>query len=289
MIEAALHNHLISQPELSKQLATYSCHPAVFNQYAPADTDPRWGRGSQYGRIIFAVDLRGDPERIVGGQLAVDIMCKRNNKLPEDIEPIVRKLIHGYFFSKGTFVVAAQFKNSQYFSQQKDDVSGCTLTFDLLAFPVLSHGELDVLPRFNEWTSQFDGIYVINRDSLPSTAWKPAQHETAVYWRVQRVSPTGRIPDTQSTIWRTAIVKGHIFAEDIATATAVANALVYKLYCDKWLRKEGASPIRVDDKNTIDVGADPLKTGQITVEATYGLVRRFMTDDTINHINREFQ
>ena len=285
MIEAAVYNHLKAQPELAAYRATYNSEPAVFNQEAPADTDDLWGPGSQYGRVVFAVDLQGDPERLMGGTMVVDVTCKENEQIPEEIEPIIRALIHGYFFSSGTFTVAAQWKNSSYFTQPKDEVTGCTISFDLLGFPVLTTKAPDVIDRINEWTSKIEGLHVINHDALPATAWKPTGTESAVYWRLVQDTQAGWIPDTFHTIWRTATIRAHIFSEDIATASTVGRDLIAQLYADKRLIREGESPIMVNQRNALDNGADPLRTGQVTVEATYGIIIYKKQSETISKIN----
>lgn len=287
MIEEALLHHLRGQEDLTDFLTTYADQPAVFSQEAPCDKDDKWGAGPQYGRIVFAVDLQGDPERIVSGTLVVDILCKKGEQFPEDIEPILRPLIHGYFFSNGTFVVSAQWKNSAPFDEPTDHVIGCCVSFDLLAFPVLTTSPLDVIARLNEWTSEIEGLYVINYDELPASAWKPKSGETAVYWRHLSVGPSQKIRDRYAAIWRTSTIKGHIFAEDIAKASAVADDLAIRLYTAKRLLKPPESPIMVDDRNTQDYGADPLRTGQLTVEATYCIPRYKQNSATINHIQRE--
>lgn len=287
MIEQALRAHLQEQETLTAHLATYANKPAVFNQEAPSDKDSLWATGPQYGRIVFSEDIQGDPERTMGGMLAVDIQCKDGEQFPEEIEPIIRQLIHGYFFSSGTFVVAAQWKNSAYFTEPTDHVVGCTVTFDLLGFPIMTTSNPDVIARINEWTSRMSGIHVINYDKLPSSAWKPDGDETAVYWRVLRDAPANWIPDTFQTIWRTATIKGHIFSADIATASAAARRIRTQLYASRRLIKAGESPIMVNRNNTVDDGADPLRTGQMTVEATYGEIIFRETGTTINHINKE--
>lgn len=282
MIEQALYEHLQEQTVLSAYLAQYDDAPAIFNQEAPADSDERWGR-EQYNRIVFAVDLQGDPARIFGGMLAVDIMCK--DDAPEDIEPIIRKLIHGYFFSSGKFTVSAQWKNSAYFTEPTDLIKGCTVTFDLLAFPKLSTCEPDVIERLNEWTcDNFENVYVINHNQLPDNAWKPRCGEYAVYWRMLTENPARWIPDTFQTIWRTATVKGHIFAKDNDSGQ-FARLIVRKLYADKRLRKPNEGSIMVNQRNTVEIGADALRTGQITIEATYGIIVHFENEDTIDKIN----
>lgn len=285
MIEESLLNHLTEQPELAELLATYAGRPAVFSQEAPADTDAGWGPGPQYGRVVFAVDIQGDPERTIGGTLVVDVMCKKDEQFPEDIEPVIRQLIHGYFFSNGTFTVAAQWKTSDYFTQPNDHVAGCTVSFELLAFPVLTTDEPDVIARFNEWSSAYDGLHVINHDELPSPAWKPQGTEAAVYWRLVDDNQAGWIPDSFSTIWRTATVRGHIFSEDISTAATIGKRLLTGLYAAKRLMKAGEVPVMVHRRNALNNSADALRTGQLTAEATYGVIIRKTVSGTISNIN----
>lgn len=283
MIEQALYQHLQEQEALRPYLAEYAEKMAIFSQEAPADTDSGWGEGPQYGRIIFSVDLQGDPQRTVGGTLTVDILCKVGEQFPEEIEPILRPLIHGYFFCRQKFVVAAQWKNSSIFAEGDPSVAGCTLSFDLLAFPVITTSTPDVVARLNEWTARFPGIHVINYAPLPKQAWKPSSGDAAVYWRRVSVKPAGWIPDTYQTIWRTAIIRGHIFAEPAEIATLSERILV-GLYAVKRLLKPGEAPIMVNRSNSTDDGADALKTGQLTVEATYGVVVQFENDQMLQNI-----
>lgn len=285
MIEQALYEHLKAQANLASYLTTYGGEPAIFNQEAPADRDALWRDGPQYGRIVYAVDIQGDPERTLGGTLMVDIMCKENEQFPEEIEPIVRELIHGWFFSNGTFTVEAQWKNSSYFTEPTDHVTGCTVVFDLLAFPLMTTGTPDVIPRINEWTGEIEKLIVINHDILPATAWRPDDEDSAVYWRLVNDTPAVWIPDTFQTIWRTATLKCHIFSKDHATMDKAARDIITKLYTDKRLLKDGETPIMVNQRNTADYGADPLRTGQVTVEATYGIIVYIMPEEDLAHIN----
>lgn len=287
MIEQALLQHLRSQDDLRPFLATYGDDGrtmAIFNQKASDDRDALWGEGPQYGRIVFAVDLQGDPERVFGGILAVDILCDGAQQFPEDIEPIIRALVHGWFFSNGTFAVSAQWKATNYFDQPKDHVIGCTVSFDLLAFPVLTTTNPDVISRFNAWSAELHNAYVINHDPLPLAAWRPTGDEFAVYWRVVSQAPAKWIPDTYHTIWRTAMVRGHIFAESQETASAIASDIAIRLQVAKRLMKPDEVPIMTHRNNTVNSGADPLKSGQLTVEATYGVIVPHGSDNTLNGI-----
>ena len=284
MIEQALYEHLIEQQALADILGRYNNKPAIFNQKAPTDNDELWE--AQYGRVVFAVDLQGDPARIMSGTLMVDISCQEKDQVPEEIEPVVRQLIHGYFFSNGTFTVAAQWKNTAYFTESVNEVVGCTVAFSLLAFPVITTSDPDVIARFNKWTSEmFPGLHVINYAELPAQAWKPTGAESAVYWRLVQDSPAGWIPDTFQTIWRTAAVRCHIFSESNAIAATVARDLITRLYAEKRILKSGESPIMVNRRNSADLAEDPLRTGQVSVEATYGIVISSSTDAVFQNIN----
>lgn len=283
MIEQALYQHLQAQEALRPYLATYDAKMAIFNQEAPADNDELWGTGPQYGRIVFTVDLQGDPERTMGGLLSVDILCKEDEQFPEEVEPILRPLIHGYFFCRDKFVAAAQWKNTSYFTEPTAKVTGCTVTFDLLAFPIITTSTPDVVARLNEWTARIPNVHVINYAPLPTQAWKPSAGEMAVYWRRVSVKPAGWIPNTYQTIWRTATIRGHIFAEPAEVAT-LSEEILIGLYAAKRLLKDGEAPIMVNRTNTTDDGADALRTGQLTVEATYGVIVHFESGEQIKDI-----
>lgn len=283
MIEQALYQHLQEQEALRPYLATYASKMAIFNQEAPADTDTEWADGPQYGRIVYSVDLQGDPERTMGGVLSVDILCKEDDQFPEEIEPVLRPLIHGYFFSREKFVAAAQWRNTSYFTEPANKVTGCTVTFDLLAFPIITTSTPDVVARFNEWTAKIPKVHVINYATLPTQAWKPSGDEAAVYWRRVSVKAAGWIPDTFQTIWRTATIRGHIFAEPTEVAT-LSDKILVGLYADKRLVKDGEAPIMVNRSNTANDGADALRTGQLTVEATYGVIIHYSTGEVLQHI-----
>lgn len=285
MIESAVLTHLRGQQTLTSLLTTYNSLPAVFSQNAPPDNATGWAAGAQYARVVFLVDMQGDPERVLGGTLTIDVSCKEGGAFPEDIEPVIRGLVHGWFFTVGTFTAAAQYKQSNYFTQPTEHISGVTMTFELLAFPVLTTAAPDVVARLNAWTDALAGIRVINSGTaLPTPAWRPTVQDSAVYWRLVTEEPAGWIPDTWQTMWRTATMRGHVFAPDNGTAAKIARQIVQGLNTAGNLTASGDSPVRVDRDNRIDLGADPLRTGQITVPATFGVIMKFNTAGKLQHI-----
>ncbi len=285
MLDKAIYEHLVGAAELAPLLTSYAGKAAVFNQEAPADTDPNWADGAQYGRIIFALDVQGDPARAMGGSLMVDVMCEAGIQAPEELEPVVRKLIDGYFFTDDGCTMAAQWESSRYFMEAEEQVSGVTISFSLLAFPAFSTVTTDIIARINEWTSKrFPELIVINRDTLPA-AWKPENENCAVYWRIVTIMPAEQVKDTYQTIYRTALLKCHIFAPDICKAAVIAQEIALRLYCNKRIISAGEGSIYVSRNNIINTGADALREGQLTVEATYGEIVRMQPNNPLHHIN----
>ena len=131
MIEEVLYEHLVENLRSNQYFATWNNTPAVFNQEVPSDTDPLWGSGSQYGRLVFMVDLSIDPARKISSNLTVDVMCEKGKQEPEVLEPIVRDLIDGYFFTQGGDTMMAQWKTSNYFTEPNEKVIGVTISFNL--------------------------------------------------------------------------------------------------------------------------------------------------------------
>ena len=60
-------------------LATFKNGPAIFLDQAPDDSDSRWD-GSQYGRIIYGLNLKDDSERKVSGTMEIAIAYLSNNQ-----------------------------------------------------------------------------------------------------------------------------------------------------------------------------------------------------------------
>lgn len=292
MIEAQVREHLIKQEALSQYMATYAGAMAVFNQEAPADTDSKWGKGSQYGRIVFFIDMKDDPQRQISGTMGVDLYCEKGAKqVPEEIEPILRPLIDGYFFSNEEVTIAAQWKTTQYFTEPSKKVVGATLMFDLLAFPNQLTSDPDPIALINQWTSKdlpavlgIPEVRVIGCDGLPS-AWKPTNELPAIYWRLGNIRKCSWIPDTYNCSWETATLHGHVMAPEAATATKIARAIEHTLTIKKRLIFEDLAPLMIDRNIQVSPANDPLRTGQISLDGTYGILNIKPEGQKMNHIS----
>lgn len=284
-IDKAVYEYLASDKNLAARLTRYADHPAVFYQEAPPDVDPLWEGAPQYGRLVFSIDTLGDATRVMGGNLAIDVQCIPGRQSPEELEGIVRRLMDGCFFSSETETIAAQWTDSRAFTDPTDQVCGITLSFSLLAFPVLTTEQPNVIARMNQWTAEhFPSLSVINYNNQTGT-WKPNDIASAIYWRVLSVRPANWIADSWQTVWRTALVRGHTFTARINTSAALAHEIICYLYQEKRLLQSGETPIMVGQNNQADSSADALRTGQLTIEATFAQIIRPKPSQTLQHIH----
>lgn len=289
MIEEILYQHLQSHTEeLQEHLATFGKNMAIFNQEAPKDTDKGWGEGSQYGRIIYAIDMNDDPERDISGILSVEYECEDGKQAPEYVEPIIKELIDGYFFASTGTTIAAQWSATNYFTQPQEKVIGVTLTFNLLAFPEQLTTDPDPIALLNTWTKQElvptinKPLNVIGLDKVGSV-WKPTDETPAIYWRLLSTNPCVWIPSTYNCSWFDAQIQCHILSPNKNVMLRIARDIQQILTIKKRLIFEDNSPLMVD-RNIRMLDGDPLKKGQLTLDGTYGVLTPRSPSEPIRHI-----
>ena len=271
MLETLILKHLQAQEDIKPYLARYAGLPAIFHQEAQTDTDPRWS-AEQYGRIIFYLNMRDDPAREISGTLTVDLIGKADGYPIEKVERLIKTVIDGYFFTAENQTIAANWNPSDYFTEPTEKTNGVTLIFDLLAFPHQATVEPDPILLINKFTKEFmPDSYVIGMDDTPEI-FKPDNENPEIYWRQTAINPCGWIPDTYACSWHTAVLNGHIFADDKDIEASIARDIDNTLTIKKRLIFDDDSPLMVDRNIRLNLTADALRTGQITVDATYGIL-----------------
>lgn len=284
MFEQNLEEYLQSCEILGTFLATYGGKLAVFNLQAPADTDENWGQPSQYARIVYTVHPKEDAIRGMGGSLEVAVTCKSGEQDPAEIEPVVRMLLDDHFITDLDCTVAMQWSSSSYFTNPSENSNGVTLQFSLFTFPKQAGGTPDVIALLNTWTKQrFPACTVIGVDMLPSV-WTPTGENPAVYWRLVQVQKCSWIPETLACSWQTATIQAHIMAPDREVMASIARQMDYLLTVERRLIFPDDAPLMVDRNIKTDLREAPYKTGQLTVEGSYGVTAPRQEGQVLNHI-----
>ena len=273
-IEDIIANHLCSQFN-NGTLAQYADTPAVFNTQAPDDMDEYWN-DAQYPRVIFDLNMQADAERKISGQLLIDVMCENETSSvqPEELESIARTAVDGCFFSNETLTISAQWNSSDVFNENDNKVSGITLVFDILAYPVQETEEPDPVSAVNLWLKTlYPKAYVIGKDVL-SEVWIPNDEAPAIYCRLSNVLESSRIKSTAAVTWLCATMNINIIAPSEKVRSIMIKHSIQILQNATRLILNDGSPMLIDNVSG-NMAADPLREGQIQIKATYGVLNTY--------------
>lgn len=286
-MEEIIYRYLQSQFKVDDDgitLAQYNNLPAVFNMNAPDDKDENWNDGkSQYPRIIFDLNMQADSERKISGQLFVDVMCENNSNSvqPEELETIVHSTVDGCFFSTSELSISAQWNTSNPFNEKDNKLSGITLIFDVLAYPVQETSSPDPVLSVNLWLKTLNqSAYVIGRDVLPDV-WKPTDDSPALYCRLTNLGDSNRMKSTAAVTWIGADMHINVMAPSEQVRSTIVKNSVQILKNATRLMLDDGSPMLIDNV-TSNVAADPLREGQIHIKTTYGVLNEY-TGTPIKH------
>lgn len=259
--------------------------PAVFNGSAPQDTDDGWNEDTQYPRAIFELNMQADPARKIAGQLYIDVMCENdaNSVQPEELEAAVNLSVGDCFFSTEDLTISARWNRSDAFKQGEDDkVSGITLTFDILAFPLQTTTEPDPIDCVNSWLKTlYPDAKVIGKDVLPKV-WVPTSNSPALYCRNVGLGDSPKMNSTYYVEWLQISMALSVIAPNIEVRTKMLRMITEILKSATRLMLSDNSPLMIDDIK-VNHEANPLNAGQVQIKATYGVLKE-QKATKLNHI-----
>lgn len=284
MVEEKIYTYLTGCAELAPYLTTYAGTPAIFLQEAPSDEAPGWEVDvPQYNRLVFGMDQMEDPEHNVVLSLWIDITCLKNGTPPEEIAPLVMAAMENRFFADGQDAICVSWKSTDFFRIEKSDpaLTGVTLTFEVFSFSKQLTTTPDPIEAINRWSKErLKSAIVIGHDKQEDT-WTPTE-SPSIFWRISRIGPSAKIPDTYAVTWHDIDLQGHIIIGEPNTRLTICKALVDDLASDGIVVLADKSPLFI---NRISYGAsfDPIRSGQIAVNATYGVLRKKKSVELLNH------
>lgn len=283
MIESRLKDYLRKDEVLSSLLAQYNEKPAIFQQIVPDESDSGWS-GEQYSRIAYDIVSQSSPDRKTAGTLMIDIVCSEDSTPYEPIEAAIRRLVDGCFFDSddGT-IVAASWQRSDGFSTRGNSYAkndnhsayGVMITFDLMAFPSQEVAGMDPCGCISTWThDNFQKARIITAGAVPEGAWKPTDDAPAIYWHLisTQQDPSMLKYDTWSVTWMQAVLQCHVFSESPQVRNDIIKQMAEQAYPETKIPFPDSSPLLVQ-RFQANSTRDALKTGQVTLTASYGLLR----------------
>jgi hypothetical protein len=285
-LEELIYRRISGAEYGSPGLASFEGVPAIFFGPCPEDTDRGWGDGRQYPRISYGLDLRGDPERQTAGTLYVDVWCTADGPAPEDIEPILRRVICGVIMAPDddnpcSFSWQASQTFQSNLQTKTDKVIGVTVTFDMYAFPEQITSDPDpVLAMMKFMREEYPEITVIGQKTLPDFTEPSAEHP-AVYFRLDNYE-LGQ--ETHTVAWLDGVVVGHIFAPEASDRQKWVRAITDCLACRGEVIMLDTSPMFLR-RVAADGKLDPLASGQIRLKVTWGILKKRKYSHGINNIH----
>lgn len=274
-LEELIYTRICGAEYGSPGLASFDGKPAIFFGPCPEDSDRGWGDRRQYPRISYGLDLRGDPERQTTGTLYVDVWSTEDGPAPEDIEPILRRVLCGVIMApEDDAPCSFSWNASQAFQSnlqtKTDKVIGVTVTFDMYAFPEQITSDPDpVLAMMKYIRDNYPEITVIGRGILPDFT-EPTEQHPAVYFRLDSYQ-LGR--ETYTVAWLEGTVVGHLFAAGASSRQKWIRAIVDDLARRGEVIMLDTSPMFLR-RISADNALDPLAAGQIRLGATWGILKQ---------------
>lgn len=274
-LEELIRKWFIKDEALAGTLAQYAGSPAIFLSTAPADAQAGWDKKTQYPRIVYRVDMRADSERKTAGTLNVELMCDISGKLPEDIEPEIRRCMKDLLIQpeNGSPYCFAWLRSESFELQEATNKSkrivGSDIAFDILEYPDQITTEPDPVEAMNTFLKEkLPEAFIIGMDQTEefrvATEDSPLVYVRVVSYETDRT--------TYALAWMNCKLAVHIIAP---TADVRSK---WTRYTSNWFSTEGEA-VMPDDSPLLFKGVsannsmDYLVTGQILLDAQYALAR----------------
>lgn len=286
MIEQTIYEYLMSETSITDKLAKYDGEPAIFLLEAPGDNDELWDDGPQYPRIVYELNMQEDPERKTSGILMIDFYLNTDSGLfVEEIDPILQSVISGRFFSDGKDTIAAIWRQSDPFATPEDGsrISGITISFDVIAFPKQLTMDIDPVESVNGFIKTlYPDILRIGIDQIPENVWQATDDFPAVYVRLQRITP-GTFPSTYHVTWYNPIMMVHVIAPSLDARNIILKRIIEVLQQKQRIILPDGSPLMIV-RMAVTMGADQIREGQLSIEASYGILRSYPETDVMSNV-----
>lgn len=273
-LESLIYSRLTGDATLSGLLAQYAGYPAVFEMFAPEDSDQGWS-GVQTPRIQYEVVRQEDPERQVDGDLTITIVDAGSSMaVPADIEQRVRELLDGLTIHTDAGTVSLHWAESNPFDEA-DDFRGIEAVFDLIAWPAGITYEPDPVAALRSWCAQnYPALQV------DPAVWAPTDLAPALYWRLASVSA---VEPQNWGAWVTVSIQGHILVATSDGRLPWIRRIAEGLALARRIDLSDGSPLLFEALSA-DSNADPLREGQIRLTARFGVLKPADEAEWLNRI-----
>lgn len=268
-------------------LATYAGAPAVFSGAVPPENDPDWG-AVHYPRIQFTLDWYYQEDN-ADGVLTMNVESLQTDIAPNRIVLDLKRIFRGLLLTDGTPAVTAGFQAKDSDDYDGSDngqlISGITLTFDAVRYSSPPQTQLAPLSALNTFTKEvLPEAKVFGVDPYPAK-WTPSDSAPGFCWQCKTVTSDSN--QIRALNWVDAEFTAHLLSPEPSQCQARVQKLAEAMAeQDAVLLSDGGPLLFQNIRYTF--AADPLRDGQITLEARYSKTRAKETGEILQHPNLEY-
>ena len=277
-LSGLIYNRLITADTVKEKCASIQSGdeilPAVFEAEAPPDTDPVWGKGTQYPRIIFAEDMQANEERSSAGTLTVTVYVEKTH-LPDvtvitaATKQALRDVILNPEGEDGPFAFA--WARTDAYALPGTEIVAQISQYDIVEYPdqtTTDPDPQDALARFIK-SLYGDDICVLGIDRIDD--YTDSRIKPVLYVEVTRIVMTNG-HCVNSIVWLNTGMQVHVICPDHSKTMRICGALVQKIGAAEEIIMIDNSPMTINGSSYAG-DSDYLRFGQITVNAKYGVLK----------------
>ncbi len=292
-LEDLIYKRISECESVTSILGEYRGAAAVFFSQAPGDNDAGWNKRREYPRLTYFVNRAADAERRTQGAMSLNIWCDGTSAQPEDLEPVLRELFDGVFFTPErdmTYCVA--WATSEMFevlpeqrtSREQTQVTGIAMMFDLFEFPRQVTTNPDPVLTMGDFTRRFicENAVIIGCDDI-GKIYKPTADAPAFYWRLGTISADKVF---WAVSWVAGEIAGHVFAPSAEERLKWIKVAATEVSVQAEAVMPDNSPMFFTTFKA-DSGADFLRSGQMRIGVRYGILRDENRGTALNNISVE--
>lgn len=273
MIDTLIYSSLNAIDYLKTNVAKFNNAPAIFYAEAPNDQDRLWGN-KQYPRVDYYIDWTANAERKTAGTLMVNVWCQSGkNIIPEDfIDPISDALSNRFYKGTDGHYCTVWTQSDPFNGINEEPATiGITISFDVMAFPSQATFTPDPVAGMQQFikTNFLAGVTLLGVDATDDTFTPNDVMHPVVYVRTDNQSSS--FQDTWAVRWLQTTLYIHIFTPDVSARNTLLREIINKLVISGDCTLDDGSPLFFQTAK-MDLAADPLRYGQITLSCRFGVL-----------------
>lgn len=283
MIEDKVFKQICDIGVVLENAAKYNGQPAVFYGEAASDQDELWSK-KVFPRIDYSIEWEADSERKTAGILFVNIWCLNKGIQPEEMVDAIKDGISNCFFSDQSGVYCTVWnRNVPFNGERKEPVTnGITMIFDIMAFPNQRTISPDPAYAIQKYLKQQFNAFIILEEDSTDEIFRATFEKPVLY---VRISETNGLPDRDSYAvrWKNCTINIHLFTPDINCRNKILRLIEQKISLEGRCVLDDHSPLFIKS-GKVNLNADPLKNGQITLVGEYGVLVQEPDSPTMDKI-----